>query len=98
MPTLHIEHPIVDITVWKTAFDRFADARTQAGVRAERIRQPVDDPHYVVVDLEFDTTADAEKFREFLHSVVWASAGNSPGLAGTPRTRILHTVTAVPAG
>ena len=28
--TLHIEHEITDYPTWKAAFDRFADARTQA--------------------------------------------------------------------
>lgn len=92
MATLHIEHPISDITVWKDAFDRFADARANAGVRVERIQQPVDDNHYVVVDLEFDTPTAAESFRQFLHSVVWATPENSPALAGTPQTRVLEAV------
>ncbi len=92
MATLHIEHPIVDLTVWKAAFDRFADARAGAGVRGAHIQQPVDDDHYVVIDLQFDTAAAAENFRQFLHTVVWASPDNSPALAGTPQTRILSTV------
>lgn len=92
MATLHIEHPIVDFSTWKAAFDRFADARAGAGVRGALIQQPIDDDHYVVVDLQFDTVTEAEKFREFLHTVVWATPENSPALVGTPQTRILHTV------
>lgn len=94
MATLHIEHPIVDLAMWQAAFDRFADARAGAGVRGTHIQRPVDDDHYVVVDLQFDTVAEAENFRQFLHTVVWASPDNSPALAGTPQTRILTTVTA----
>ncbi len=94
MATLHIEHPIVDLAMWRAAFDRFADARAGAGVRGTRIEQPVDDDHYVVIDLQFDTVAEAEDFRRFLHTVVWASPGNSPALAGTPQTRILTAVSA----
>lgn len=92
MATLHIEHPVTDIAVWKSAFDHFAEARTQAGVRAATVRQPIDDDHYVVIDLEFDTTADAERFRQFLQTVVWATPANSPALAGTPQTRVLERV------
>jgi hypothetical protein len=92
MATLHIEHPVTDIAVWKSAFDRFADARAQAGVRAASVQQPIDDDHYVVVDLEFDTTTDAESFRQFLQTVVWATPDNSPALAGTPQTRVLEAV------
>jgi hypothetical protein len=91
MPTLHIEHPITDFATWKTAFDRFAAARSDAGVRRHRVQRPVDDPAYVVVDLDFDEVADAERFLGFLRSRVWASPENAPALAGTPRTRILET-------
>ena len=62
MPTLHIEHAISDLDTWLSAFNRFADARQQAGVRAESIQRPVDDPTYIVVDLEFDTVEEAEGF------------------------------------
>lgn len=91
MATLHIEHPITAFTVWKEAFDRFAAARADAGVRRHRVQRPVDDPAYVVVDLDFDEVADAERFLGFLRSRVWASAESAPALAGTPRTRILET-------
>lgn len=92
MPTLHIEHEIVELDLWKAAFDRFADLRTHAGVRAHRIQQPIDDPHYVVVDLEFGTTAEAHAFADTLRSRIWPSRNNAPALAGTPRTRILVTI------
>jgi hypothetical protein len=92
--TLHIEHPITDIAVWKQAFDRFAPARGAAGVRAERIQQPVDDPQFVVVDLDFDSADAAADFLTFLRSVVWTSPEASPALAGEPRTSILEPVAA----
>jgi hypothetical protein len=44
MSTLHIEHPISDLTIWKAAFDRFAPVRQQSGVRSHRIQRPVNDP------------------------------------------------------
>jgi len=93
MTTLRIEHPITDYQVWKTAFDGFAEARANAGVRGFMIRQPVDDPHYLMLDLEFDTADRAEAFAQFLKQHVWSSAAASPGLAGAPQTRILHLVT-----
>ena len=34
----------------------------------------------------------AERFLGFLETTVWASRETSPGLAGTPRTRILEPV------
>lgn len=92
MPTLHIEHAITDFDSWSSAFSRFADVRREAGVRAERVRRPVDDPRYVVVDVDFGTTAEAEAFLRFLETQVWPS---SPALVGTPKTSILED--AVPA-
>ncbi len=84
MATLHIQHPVTDFGTWTSAFQRFADARRSAGVRAQRIQRPVDDPKYVVIDLDFDTTAEARSFQDFLTTQVWADPSKSPGLAGTP--------------
>ncbi|MGH7686500.1 MAG: hypothetical protein ACREN2_06770 [Candidatus Dormibacteria bacterium] len=90
MPTLHIEHPITDFPTWSAAFDGFAEARRSAGVRAQRVQQPIDDAAYVVIDLDFDTTAEAQQFREFLTTKIWARSENSPALVGTPTTMILQ--------
>ncbi|MEY2445405.1 MAG: hypothetical protein QOE00_1985 [Ilumatobacteraceae bacterium] len=90
MTTLHIEHPITDFSVWSAAFDRFAEARRQAGVRAQRVQRPVDDDRYVMIDLDFDDIAAAQRFLSFLQANVWAAPESSPGLAGTPVTRFLE--------
>ena len=92
MTTLRIEHAISDFQIWKTAFDRFAEARAHAGVRSFAIRQPVDDPQYLMLDLEFDQTGQAEAFADFLKQHVWSSPEASPGLAGKPQTRVLDLV------
>jgi hypothetical protein len=92
MATLHIEHPISELHVWLTAFGTFAEARQRAGVRAHRVYQPVDDDKYIVIDLDFDTVDEAERFRTFLEVNVWSSRDTSPGLAGAPRTRVLERV------
>ena len=94
MTTLHIEHPITDFATWQTAFDQFEPFRTQAGVRSQRVQQPVDDDHYVVIDLDFNTVAQAQSFLSFLQTNVWSSPTASPALAGTPRTAILQTAPA----
>lgn len=91
MCTLHIEHPITDFAVWKRAFDRFAPLRKEAGVRRHRVQRPADDPAYVIVGLDFDSADQAERFLGLLQTRIWASPGNAPALAGTPRTRILET-------
>jgi hypothetical protein len=92
MPTLHIEHAIVDFALWKAAFDRFADLRTRSGVLRHRIQQPIDDPRYVVIDLDFGTALEAGRFLEFLQEKVWSSRENAPALAGPPQARILEPV------
>lgn len=89
MPTLRIQHPITDFETWASAFDGFADVRRQAGVRAQSVRRPADDPNYVVVDLDFDSTDQAAAFRGFLETHVWAIPDNAPALLGTPETLIL---------
>ncbi len=89
MATLRIEHAIHDYQVWQRAFDGFAEARAKAGVRGFAIRQPVDDPKYLMLDLEFDDAGQAEAFAEFLHANVWSSPASSPALAGAARTRVL---------
>jgi hypothetical protein len=92
MPTLHIEHAIVDFDLWRAAFDRFAEVRKQSGVLGHRIQRPIDDPAFVVIDLDFETTEKAEAFAEFLREKVWASHENAPALLGTPQARILEPV------
>jgi hypothetical protein len=91
MTTLHIEHAIKDIEMWREAFRRAAPLRAQHGVRGYDIRQPVDDEHYVTVDLTFDNAGAAEGFLVELHKI-WQTPTASPALAGTPRTRILEMV------
>ena len=92
MTTLHIEHAITDLGTWRGAYDRFAEHRRAAGVTAERVAQPVDDDHYVVIDLDFPDRVRAGRFLQFLETTVWASREASPALAGTPRTRLLEPV------
>ncbi len=92
MATLHIEHAITDFETWKGAFDRFGEFREQSGVRGHQIRRPADDRHYVVIDLDFDTVGEAQRFLEFLRTRVWSSPDNAPALAGAPQTRILESI------
>ena len=91
MSTLRIEHAIRDFDTWHDAFGRFAGRRKEGGVLAERIMQPVDDSHYVFVDLDFATVEAAQRFQQFLETQVWSNPTSSPALAGTPRSRIADT-------
>ena len=96
MATLHIEHPISDLQTWLGAFNKFEDARKKAGVRSQRVHQPVDDDEYIYVRLDFDSVEEAAAFKSFLERTVWASAEASPALGGTPKARVLTEVTVAP--
>jgi hypothetical protein len=89
MTTLRIEHPITDYATWRRAFDSFAAARERGGVQQHRVLRPIDDQHYVSIDLDFATVDAAEHFLEFLQTSVWSDPGGAPALAGAPQTRIL---------
>ena len=91
MPTLHIEHSIKDFPTWKAAFDRFADVRARSGVLRHNVQQPVDDPHYIVIDLDFERTGQAQAFLGFLEANVWSSAESSPALIGKPKATIVES-------
>ena len=54
MTILRIEHPVPDFERWKQAFDSDPVGRAQSGVRRYRILRSVDDPSYVMIDLELD--------------------------------------------
>ena len=68
MPTLHIEHAISDFATWTTAFGRFEEVRRSAGVRGQCVRRPIDDDHYVVIDLDFDTADEAAAMLDILRT------------------------------
>jgi hypothetical protein len=60
MHVLRIEHPVPNFAAWKEAFDSDPVGREQAGVRRYRVLRPIDDPNYVMIDLEFDSAGEAE--------------------------------------
>lgn len=90
MTTLHIEHPITDYQQWKAAFDRAEPLRTDGGVVAHRVSQPIDDDRYIVVQLDFDDAGRANAFLDLLRTRIWTDPARAPGLGGTPRTMILR--------
>jgi hypothetical protein len=97
MFTLKIEHAIDDFSTWKAAFERDPIGRRRAGVRRYRVCRPANDPHYVLIDLDFDDVPQAEAFLQALQNV-WRRPDLSPGLArdagatAAPRTRIVQQV------
>jgi hypothetical protein len=91
MTTLHIENTVRDYDAWKTAFDKFDRARRDGGVRSYRITRPPHDASLVMIDLEFDTTARAEQFAEFLRSV-WRTPQSRDILAAHSEPIVLELV------
>ena len=92
MFTLQIEHAIKDFDMWKAAFDRDPVDRAGSGVLAHRISRPVDDPHYVVVELDFEGQEQAEGLLANLQEKVWNSPDAAPALSSAPKTRIVEVV------
>ena len=70
MATLHVENTVRDYDTWKATFDKFDRERRDRGVRSYRVVRGHEDPHQVIIDMEFDSTTRAEEFREFLSGVV----------------------------
>lgn len=85
MTMLHIEHAIPNFESWKKAFDSEPVSRERSGVRRYQITQPVDDPNYVMIDLEFDTLREAEAFLAAMQQV-WRRVQGT--IMWDPKTRI----------
>ena len=90
MPILRIEHPVPDFDAWKKAFDSDPLGREQSGVRRYSVLRRVNDPNYVLVDLEFDSRGEAEAMRAAL-TEMWRSV-EAEGLIGSQRAQIVDTV------
>ncbi len=90
MPILRIEHAVPNFDAWKEAFDSDPLGREQSGVRRYRVLRPIDDPNYVMVDLEFDSSSEAEAVRAALLQM-WRRV-EMEGLIGSPQARIADVV------
>jgi hypothetical protein len=62
MSVLAIQHPVRDFQGWKKAFDSDPAGRAKNGVTRYTIYRPHDDPNYVIVNLEFSSREQAQKF------------------------------------
>jgi hypothetical protein len=96
VPFLQIEHPIRDFDSWREAFDSDPVGRERGGVRRYRILRPVDDPLYVIVELELETLEEAESFLAALRDL-WRGA-EARGLMASPQARIVDAVETVELG
>lgn len=89
MYILRIEHPVPDYGAWKKAFDGDPIGRKKSGVRRYQVSRPVDDPKYVMIDLEFDTAQEAEALLAAMR-VVWGRVQGS--VMSNPKVRIVDLV------
>lgn len=94
MYSLHIEHEVRDFDMWTTAFNRDPVDRAKSGVVAHRISRTVDDPNYIVIELDFERPEEAAALLHRLETEVWSRPQAAPALSGKPTTRILNTVAA----
>lgn len=83
---LRIEHAIGDFGAWKRAFDSDLLDRKKSGVRRYRILRPADNPSYVMIDLEFDGSKEAEAFAAALRRM-WGTA-EAQKVMQNPQSRI----------
>ncbi len=89
MIVLRIEHTVADYEAWKQAFDADPAGRERSGVRRYRILRAMDDPNYVMIDLEFDTIGDAEALLASLRPI-WDRVQGT--LMSDPQARIAESV------
>ncbi len=89
MPILRIEHPVPDFDGWKRAFDSDPVGRERSGVRRYQILRSMDDPNYVMIDLEFDTKEEAEALLAAMREV-WRRVEGT--IMTNPQARIVETV------
>jgi hypothetical protein len=86
---LRIEHEVVDYDRWKAAFDADPLDRRGSGVRHYRVGRSVEDPTFVLIDLEFDSAAEAAAMHEKLRGL-WAGPGRD--VMVSPGARVVESV------
>jgi hypothetical protein len=69
MHVLRIEHEVPDYDRWKNAFDSDPIGRQAAGVLRYRVLRGAADPNFVMIDLEFETAAEAERMETSLREL-----------------------------
>jgi len=85
MIMLRIEHPVMSYEGWKQASDSDPVGRQRSGVRRYQVLRSVDDPNYVMIDLEFDTREQAEALLAAMRQV-WGNVQGS--IMTNPQARI----------
>jgi hypothetical protein len=89
MPILRIQHPVPSYEGWKAAFDSDPVGRERSGVRRYQILRSLDDPNYVMIDLEFDTKSEADALLAAMREV-WSRVQGS--IMSNPQAYIVEQV------
>ena len=89
MPVVRIEHSVANFDKWKQTFDSDPANRKGSGVRRYRVLRLRSDPNYVMIDLEFDSTPEAEAFVEKM-ATIWGGPGRS--VMQNPTARIAEII------
>lgn len=89
MPILQIEHAVPNFEGWKKAFESDPVGRQKGGVLRYKILRNVNDPDYVIIDLEFDKLNEAENFLDSLRKL-WGRVEGT--VMNNPQARIIEVV------
>jgi hypothetical protein len=89
MPTVRIEHAVPNFDQWKRAFDSDPAGRKASGVRRYQVVQAQDDPNLVMIDLDFDSTGEADAFLRAMETI-WA--GPAKAIMQNPHARVANVV------
>ena len=92
MVVLRIQHSVPSFEAWKRAFDSDPVDRKASGVRRYHVYRAIADPTLVMIDLELDSTADAEKLLEKLRGL-WTGPGAA--VMRNPAAWIVETVESI---
>jgi hypothetical protein len=89
MIILQLEHSVLNFDGWKKAFESDPVGRQRGGVVRYSILKKIDDPNYVIINLEFDKQEQAENFLELLKQL-WGKVEGS--VMNRPQARILQVI------
>ncbi len=89
MILLHIEHTVPDFEAWKAAFDSDPVGRQKSGVRRYQVLRSTENPHFAIIDLEFDNLKQAQSLLAAMQQI-WTRVGGT--LIQDPRWQFAEVV------
>jgi hypothetical protein len=89
MFTLQIEHRVCNFDAWEQAFDNYKPFQAEDCVRRYRIFRSLDNPNYVMIDLDFECSNEAKTFVEAMQQL-WERVEGK--LLDRPQVRIVEAL------